>query len=85
MGLFERTLAFVLVWGSGQLSSAVTVLAAWQALKMLTNWNRKVDNFNPADQINLAQSALLAGTLSLAIGVVGGLIALGGDAVSPSP
>jgi hypothetical protein len=71
LGTFERYLAFILV--AAQVEGTATILVAWMAAKLAANWQRREE----ADYGVRANTliALMAGTLSLGIGVLGGLIA----------
>jgi hypothetical protein len=76
VGLFERTLAFALAFAN--FPGTYAVLIAWMAAKLALNWKRP-----PSKESSKAErerrvygiSALMAGTLSLSIGVIGGIIA----------
>jgi len=77
IGGFERLLAFFLV--ALNVSGAFTILVAWMAAKLAANWQRRA---TPGDDDKKDQEvrastliALMHGVLSLAFGVLGGLIA----------
>jgi hypothetical protein len=74
-GLVERTLAFAVAFAN--VEGAYVVLIAWMTAKLALNWNRPgADVKEDERQVRVyGISALLAGTLSLGIGVIGGLIA----------
>jgi hypothetical protein len=77
VGLFERSFAFALAFANVQ--GAYVVLGAYLAAKLTLNWKRI-----PYEKTKLEVerrvrvygiSALMAGVLSLSIGVIGGAIA----------
>ncbi len=84
-GLFERTLAFVVALAD--VDGAYAVLIAWMAAKLALNWQRpaapeadkpvndKKRPTNDEERRIYGFSALMAGVLSLGIGVIGGIIA----------
>jgi hypothetical protein len=76
VGLFERTLAFALAFAN--FPGTYAVLIAWMAAKLALNWKRpssKESSNAERERRVYGISALMAGTLSLSIGVVGGIIA----------
>ena len=76
VGTFERTMTFVLFLFA--VEDAGTVLIAWMAAKLAANWQRRELTDNERKSLWIwAQTfvALMAGVLSLAIGVLGGSIA----------
>ena len=79
VGTFERLLAFALIFFN--VEQALTVLIAWMAAKLAANWRRQtlVGDDSEADRkIRIyTLTALMAGTLSLGFGVLGGAIARG--------
>jgi hypothetical protein len=76
IGYFERYLAF-LVLVSG-VSDAGTILAAWMVAKLAANWQRREmgedEETNAVIRANTL-IALMAGTVSLVLDALGGLIA----------
>jgi hypothetical protein len=84
-GLFERTLAFVLVVSTGDMKEVGVVLLAWMTAKLAANWQRqpfKGDGGVKDQKLRVYTiSALMAGTLSLGFGILGGLIARQGLAL----
>jgi hypothetical protein len=79
VGTFERLLAFALIFFD--VEQALTVLIAWMAAKLAANWQRQTlagDESEADRKIRIyTLTALMAGTLSLAFGVLGGAIARG--------
>jgi hypothetical protein len=76
VGLFERLLAFLLF--ALLVKHAETLLIAWMAAKLAANWQRRPwpKNTEVAREIRAHTfTALMAGTLSLGFGVLGGVIA----------
>jgi len=77
VGLFERTLAFALAFAN--VPGTYAVLIAWMAAKLALNWKRplppKGSKKEERERRVYGISALMAGTLSLSIGVIGGIIA----------
>jgi hypothetical protein len=76
VGMFERAMTFVLFLFA--VEDAGTVLIAWMAAKLAANWQRRELTNNERKSLWIrAQTfvALMAGVLSLAIGVLGGSIA----------
>jgi hypothetical protein len=77
VGLFERTFAFGLVFTN--VEGAYAVLGAWMAAKLALNRQRPPFNADDAEAERQVRvygiSALMAGTLSLGLGVIGGVIA----------
>ena len=78
VGLFERTLAFTLAFAN--FPSYYAILIAWMAAKLALNWKRplppsKENSKEERERRVYGMSALMAGTLSLGIGVIGGIIA----------
>jgi hypothetical protein len=77
VGLFERTLAFVLAFAN--VEGAYVVLGAWMAAKLALNWRRhpfNKDDPNAEREVRVyGISALMAGVLSLGFGVIGGAVA----------
>jgi hypothetical protein len=71
-GTFERLLAFVLVIAVSQIEQVTLILLAWLGAKLAANWQRA-----PYDELARVYtiSALMAGTLSVGLGVLGGVIA----------
>jgi hypothetical protein len=78
-GAFERLLAFVLVVTVSEFQQVALILLAWMGAKLAANWQRQPfrGDGSAADQrLRIYTiSALMAGTLSLAIGIAGGEIA----------
>ena len=75
-GLVERTFAFAVAFAN--VEGAYAVLIAWMTAKLALNWKRHPYKLNKKEERKVRVygiSALLAGTLSLGIGVIGGLIA----------
>ena len=76
-GTFERLLAFAIFYAAP--TEAYTVFIAWILAKLAANWQRRgIDKLDPEDERKIrAQTliALKAGTLSLAIGVIGATVA----------
>ena len=79
VGTFERLLAFALILFN--VEQAMTVLIAWMAAKLAANWQRQTlvgDNSEVDRKIRIyTLTALMAGTLSLGFGALGGAIARG--------
>ncbi len=79
MGTCERFIFTMAV--ASELSGNVVGMMAWLALKMLTHWNRPgFDPKNEADQfkrVRFAQSAAVAGLISMTFALIGGLICNG--------
>jgi hypothetical protein len=77
VGLFERTFAFGVVFTN--VEGVYAVLGAWMAAKLALNWQRpsyNKDDPNAEWQVRVyGISALMAGTLSLSLGAIGGAIA----------
>jgi len=78
VGLFERTLAFGLAFAN--FPGTYAVLIAWMAAKLALDWKRplppsKGSSKEERERRVYGISALMAGTLSLSIGVIGGIIA----------
>jgi hypothetical protein len=84
-GLFERSLAFVLVVTITDMKEVGVVLLAWMTAKLAANWQRqpfKGDGGVKDQKLRVYTiSALMAGTLSLGFGILGGLIARHGFAI----
>jgi uncharacterized protein YneF (UPF0154 family) len=83
IGTFERLLAFALVYLN--VEGAYAILIAWMAAKLAASWPRQLLN-RGSDELEVEADreiragifiALMAGTLSLLFGVIGGLIARG--------
>ena len=76
-GTFERLLAFAIFYAAP--TEAYTVFIAWILAKLAANWQRRgIDKLDPEDERKIrAQTliALKAGTLSLAIGMIGATVA----------
>ena len=81
VGTFERLLAFLLVYLN--VEGAYAILIAWMVAKLAANWQRQLKSGNQdaeeADRENRAATyiALMAGTVSLIFGAIGGAIARG--------
>jgi len=77
VGTFERILAYALFFLG--LDEAYTILLAWIVAKLASNWQRRsLDKIGPKLEREIrVQSliALMAGTLSVAIGAVAGVFA----------
>jgi hypothetical protein len=76
VGEFERLLAFAIFFL--KIEDAYTLLIAWMAAKIAANWQRRPWPDEPEEARRLRAEtfiALMAGTLSLFFGVVGGSIA----------
>ena len=76
VGAFERLLAFTLF--ALQLEDGYTILIAWMAAKLASNRQRRPWPKGVEDARQLRARtfiALMAGTLSLAFGILGGTIA----------
>ena len=75
-GLFERSLAFLLVLFLPDIKEVGVVLLAWMTAKLASNWQRQPfkGDGGEADQLVRVYSisALMAGTLSLGFGILGG-------------
>jgi hypothetical protein len=76
-GVFERSFAFVLVFAN--VPGTYVLLIAWMGTKLALNWKKQPFVGASSDrQVRVYSiSALMAGTLSLGFGVIGGLIARG--------
>jgi hypothetical protein len=76
-GIFERYLAFIVV--AFNVENAGTILLAWMAAKLAANWQRQVmiegSELYNRTMVTYTMIALIAGTLSLLLGALGGLIA----------
>jgi hypothetical protein len=76
-GSFERGLAYVIFYIAT--AEAYTVLIAWILAKLAANWQRRIiENLKPEQERKIrAQTliALMAGTLSVTVGALGGAIA----------
>ena len=75
-GVFERLFAFVLVFFN--VPGTYVLLIAWMGAKLALNWKKQTfTGLSDADRMVRVYgiSALMAGTLSLGFGVIGGLIA----------
>ena len=77
VGLFERIFAFAVTFAN--VEGAYALLIAWMAAKLALNWERPPYNGADVKEERLVRvygiSALMAGTLSLSLGVIGGIIA----------
>jgi hypothetical protein len=77
-GTFERYFAFALVAAAGITATVGTVLVAWMGAKLIANWQRQPGE-GPSLQSQIIRAhtlnALIAGTLSLSIGVASGWVA----------
>jgi len=76
VGMFERLLAFTIFLF--HVKSAYTLLIAWMAAKLASNWQRRPWPEGKDDGREIRANtfiALMAGTLSLALGVLAGTIA----------
>jgi hypothetical protein len=73
IGTFERLLAFVLVAFGADATQIVTILIAWMLAKIAANWQRRPGTDPEVRASTLI--ALMAGTLSLLLGVLGGFVA----------
>jgi hypothetical protein len=76
IGIFERYLAFILVVFN--VDGTATILVAWMLAKLAANWQRR--NMGGDEATNAAVRAntliaLMAGTASLLLGALGGVIA----------
>lgn len=76
-GIVERYLAFSVV--ALDLDSAGTILVAWMGAKLAANWQRQAmrkgsESYNRT-MITHTMIALISGTISIALGALGGLIA----------
>lgn len=78
-GTFERLFAFLLVIAISDVDQVALILLAWMAAKLAANWQRqpvKGDDSEADQRVRVYTiSALMAGTLSLVLGVSGGAIA----------
>ncbi len=76
-GHFERALAFALVLAS--VEGTYVILTGWMAAKLALNWERPLPRGASAEKERRHRvygfSALMAGTLSLGIAAIGGVIA----------
>jgi hypothetical protein len=69
-GTFERLFAAALAFAGLTRGEIVTVLVAWIAAKLASNWQRRRTEDNaPAH----ALLAMMAGTVSVTLGAIGGL------------
>lgn len=75
LGVFERLLTFFLVYYS--VDETAVVLTAWVAAKMLLNWQRDPTGMPQEEWRTRGFIALMANVVSLAFGVMGGLLANG--------
>lgn len=77
MGVFERLMTFFLVVSKVDPTAIATVLVAWTGAKLASNWQRAPVTGKRGDYVRgRTLVALMAGTLSLAFGILGGLVAL---------
>ena len=75
-GMFERVLAYAVFFLG--VPEAYTILGAWIVVKLASNWQRlSMENDEVRNQTIITQSliALMAGTLSVAIGAIAGALA----------
>ena len=74
-GTFERALAFILVL-SISFDKAVTVLGIWLGLKLAANWQAMPKDEKTSREVRVGTlTALMAGVVSVSLGVSAGLIA----------
>jgi len=77
-GMFERAFAFALVVAVRDAALIVTILIAWMAAKLASNWHRgdRPDQNEQQDRWLRGRSliAIMAGIMSLACAVVGAYI-----------
>ena len=74
-GTFERLLAFILVL-SISFDKAVTALGIWLGLKLAANWQAMPKDEKTSREVRVGTlTALMAGVVSVGLGVIAGLIA----------
>ena len=87
LGVFERLLALIFV--TYRVEGTATILLARMAAKLAANWQSKLQSgLSPEDDRFIRSrifAALMAGTLSLGIGAVSGLVVRGDWAEILSP